>query len=187
RAELAAGLRQALTQQQFVLHFQPQIQGDNQVVGAEVLLRWLHPEQGLIPPGRFIPVAESSGQILSIGRWVLQQACMQLAEWARHSSTANWYLAVNVSARQLHDVNFVAEVTTALQDSGARPERLLLELTESQLLQDIDIVISKMQQLTELGVRFSLDDFGTGYSSLSYLKRLPLSQLKIDHSFVRDI
>ena len=187
RAELAAGLRQALTQQQFVLHFQPQIQGDNQVVGAEVLLRWLHPEQGLIPPGRFIPVAESSGQILSIGRWVLQQACMQLAEWARHSSTANWYLAVNVSARQLHDVNFVAEVTTALQDSGARPERLLLELTESQLLQDIDIVISKMQQLTELGVCFSLDDFGTGYSSLSYLKRLPLSQLKIDRSFVRDI
>ena len=187
RAELAAGLRQALTQQQFVLHFQPQIQGNNQVVGAEVLLRWLHPEHGLVPPGRFIPVAESSGQILPIGRWVLQQSCMQLAEWARHSDTASWYLAVNVSARQLHDVNFVAEVKTALQDSGARPEMLLLELTESQLLQDIDIVISKMQQLTALGVRFSLDDFGTGYSSLSYLKRLPLAQLKIDGSFVRDI
>ena len=187
RAELAAGLRLALTQQQFVLYFQPQIQAENGIVGAEVLLRWLHPDTGLIAPGLFIPIAESSGQILQIGRWVLQQACMQLAEWARHSSTANWYLAVNVSARQLHDVHFVDEVKKALRDADARPDKLVLELTESQLLQDVDTVIKKMQQLTALGVRFSLDDFGTGYSSLSYLKRLPLAQLKIDGSFVRDI
>ena len=186
RTELATGLRQAMAQQQFVLHFQPQIQGDT-IVGAEVLLRWQHPDKGLVAPGLFIPVAESSGQILQIGRWVLQQACMQLAEWARHSDTASWYLAVNVSARQLHDVHFVDEVKKALRDNGAVAENLVLELTESQLLQDIDTVIHKMQQLTALGVRFSLDDFGTGYSSLSYLKRLPLSQLKIDRSFVRDI
>ncbi|GAB2909245.1 EAL domain-containing protein [Rheinheimera gaetbuli] len=187
RAELAAGLRLALTQQQFVLYFQPQVQADNVIVGAEVLLRWQHPDKGLVAPGLFIPIAESSGQILQIGRWVLQQACMQLAEWARQSNSASWYLAVNVSARQLHDVHFVDEVKKALRDNDAMPDKLVLELTESQLLQDVDTVINKMQQLTGLGVRFSLDDFGTGYSSLSYLKRLPLSQLKIDRSFVRDI
>lgn len=187
RTELAAGLREAVAGQQFVLHFQPQILEDNKVAGAEVLLRWQHPQRGLIAPGQFIPVAESSGQILQIGRWVLQQACMQLAEWARHAVSAQWYLSVNVSARQLHDAHFVDEVKKALSDSGARPEKLLLELTESQLLQDVDVVISKMQQLRALGVCFSLDDFGTGYSSLSYLKLLPLTQLKIDRSFVRDL
>ena len=187
RTELAAGLRQALAEQQFVLHFQPQILADATVAGAEVLLRWQHPTMGLIAPGQFIPVAESSGQILPIGRWVLQQACMQLAEWARHPVSSHWYLSVNVSARQLYDVHFVDEVKKALSDSGARPDKLLLELTESQLLQDVDVVISKMQQLQTLGVSFSLDDFGTGYSSLSYLKLLPLTQLKIDRSFVRDL
>ena len=187
RAELAAGLRQALLQQQFVLYFQPQLQHGSGVVGAEVLLRWQHPTLGMMAPGHFIPVAESSGQIQAIGYWVLQQSCMQLAEWARHSATANWYLAVNISARQLHATSFVADVRKALQESGAKASCLVLELTESQLLQDIDSVIDKMQQLTALGVRFSLDDFGTGYSSLSYLKRLPLQQLKIDRSFVRDI
>lgn len=190
RADIATGLRQALTQQEFVLHFQPQLQRNQDVVsvvGAEVLIRWQHPTQGMMAPGHFIPVAESSGQILAIGRWVLQQSCHQLAEWARRPETANWYLAVNISARQLHSPGFVEDVSTALQDSGARPQCLVLELTESQLLQDIDSVIGKMQQLTTLGVRFSLDDFGTGYSSLSYLKRLPLQQLKIDGSFVRDI
>ena len=176
RAELAAGLRQALLQQQFVLYFQPQLQHGSGVVGAEVLLRWQHPTLGMMAPGHFIPVAESSGQIQAIGYWVLQQSCMQLAEWARHSATANWYLAVNISARQLHATSFVADVRKALQDSGAKASCLVLELTESQLLQDIDSVIDKMQQLTALGVRFSLDDFGTGYSSLSYLKRLPLQQ-----------
>uniref|UniRef100_A0A486XKW5 cyclic-guanylate-specific phosphodiesterase n=1 Tax=Rheinheimera sp. BAL341 TaxID=1708203 RepID=A0A486XKW5_9GAMM len=187
RADIATGLRQAITQQEFVLHFQPQLEHSRGVVGAEVLIRWQHPTQGLIAPGQFITVAESTGQILAIGRWVLQQSCYQLAEWARHPHSANWYLAVNISARQLHSPGFVDDVSKALQDSGARPECLILELTESQLLQEIDNVIDKMRQLTELGVRFSLDDFGTGYSSLSYLKQLPLAQLKIDGSFVRDI
>ena len=187
RAELATGLRQALKNREFVLHFQPQLQSGKGVVGAEVLLRWQHPEQGMIAPGHFIPVAEATGQILAIGHWVLEQSCLQLAEWARRPETSQWYLAVNISARQLHANDFVQEVKRALHFSGADPGKLLLELTESQLLQDIDVVIDKMQQLNELGVRFSLDDFGTGYSSLSYLKKLPLKQLKIDRSFVRDI
>ncbi|MEO3678393.1 EAL domain-containing protein [Rheinheimera sp. FR7-31] len=187
RAELAAGLREALLQHQFVLHFQPQIEHSAGVVGAEVLIRWQHPQRGLLAPGEFISVAESSGQILAIGNWVLQQSCYQLAEWARQPNSAHWYLAVNISARQLHSVNFVQDVHKAISDSGALPQQLVLEITESQLLQDVDSVIDKMLQLTELGVRFSLDDFGTGYSSLSYLKRLPLAQLKIDRSFVRDV
>jgi len=187
RAELAAGLRQAILNNELLLHFQPQLEREKGIVGAEVLLRWQHPEQGMISPARFIPVAESTGQILQIGHWVLEQSCLQLAEWARFPDTTHWYLAVNISARQLHSANFVADVTRALQQSGAAPDKLVLELTESQLLQDVDTVIAKMQQLTNLGVRFSLDDFGTGYSSLSYLKLLPLQQLKIDHSFVRDL
>ncbi|HEY0924305.1 EAL domain-containing protein [Rheinheimera pacifica] len=187
RSDIATGLRQALLQDEFVLYFQPQLERNLGVVGAEVLLRWQHPEHGMIVPASFIPVAESSGQILQIGRWVLEKSCLQLAEWARHTDTAHWYLAVNISARQLHSSAFVQEVVSALEQSGAAPEKLVLELTESQLLQDIDTIIDKMQQLNTLGVRFSLDDFGTGYSSLSYLKLLPLKQLKIDRSFVRDL
>ncbi|WP_240222633.1 EAL domain-containing protein [Rheinheimera hassiensis] len=187
RSDIATGLRQALLQDEFVLYFQPQLERNLGVVGAEVLLRWQHPQQGMIVPASFIPVAESSGQILQIGRWVLEKSCLQLAEWARHKDTAHWYLAVNISARQLHSSAFVQEVISALEQSGAAPEKLVLELTESQLLQDIDTIIDKMQQLNTLGVRFSLDDFGTGYSSLSYLKLLPLKQLKIDRSFVRDL
>ena len=187
RSDIATGLRQALLQDEFVLYFQPQLERNLGVVGAEVLLRWQHPQHGMIVPASFIAVAESSGQILQIGRWVLEKSCLQLAEWARHKDTAHWYLAVNISARQLHSSAFVQEVISALEQSGAAPEKLVLELTESQLLQDIDTIIDKMQQLNTLGVRFSLDDFGTGYSSLSYLKLLPLKQLKIDRSFVRDL
>lgn len=187
RADIATSLRQALKQKEFILFFQPQIARNAGIVGAEVLLRWQHPERGMVAPAQFIPVAESTGQILQIGQWVLEQSCMQLSEWARFPDTAQWYLAVNISARQLHAANFVQEVRRALRYSGAKPDRLVLELTESQLLQDVDIVIDKMCQLTDIGVRFSLDDFGTGYSSLSYLKRLPLKQLKIDRSFVRDL
>ena len=187
RAEIAAGLRHAVLNNEFVLQFQPQLEWEQGIVGAEVLLRWQHPQQGMMAPAQFIPIAESTGQILQIGRWVLEQSCQQLAEWARYPHSANWYLAVNISARQLHAANFVDEVSRALEHSGAAPEKLVLELTESQLLQDVETVIEKMHQLTALGVRFSLDDFGTGYSSLSYLKLLPLQQLKIDRSFVRDI
>ncbi|MDX1537725.1 EAL domain-containing protein [Arsukibacterium sp.] len=187
RSALQTGLRQALSQKQFSLHFQPQYHSDGQVLGAEVLLRWFDEELGPVSPAEFIPLAEDSGLILPIGAWVLQQSCRQLADWQHDPIKADWHLAVNLSVRQLHDPQFVQLVRDTLQQTGARPEKLVLELTETQLLEDIEAVIVKMQQLGELGVRFSLDDFGTGYSSLSYLKRLPLNQLKIDGSFVRDL
>tara|TARA_R110002126_G_scaffold98045_14_gene228109 strand:+ start:2464 stop:5016 length:2553 start_codon:yes stop_codon:yes gene_type:complete len=187
RSAMLSGLRQALSQQQFHLHFQPQYHSDGRVLGAEVLLRWQDPELGAVSPADFIPLAEDCGLIIPIGAWVLQQSCLQIAHWQHDSSRAGWHLAVNLSVRQLHDSNFVKMVRETLQQSGANPANLVLELTETQLLQDVEAVIIKMQQLGELGVRFSLDDFGTGYSSLSYLKRLPLHQLKIDGSFVRDL
>lgn len=187
RSAMLSGLRQALEQQQFSLHFQPQYHLDGQVVGAEVLLRWSDPDLGSVSPAEFIPLAEECGLILPIGAWVLQQSCLQLADWQHDELKSGWHLAVNLSVRQLHDPNFVELVRDTLYQSGANPENLVLELTETQLLQDIEAVILKMQQLGELGIRFSLDDFGTGYSSLSYLKRLPLNQLKIDGSFVRDL
>ncbi|WP_254795766.1 EAL domain-containing protein [Arsukibacterium indicum] len=187
RSALQSGLRQALSLQQFSLYFQPQYHSDGQMLGAEVLLRWFDPELGPVSPVEFIPLAEDSGLILPIGAWVLQQSCQQLADWQRDPVKTHWHLAVNLSVRQLHDPDFVKLVRDTLQQTGARPENLVLELTETQLLEDIEAVIAKMQQLGELGVRFSLDDFGTGYSSLSYLKRLPLNQLKIDGSFVRDL
>ncbi|SNY60773.1 periplasmic sensor diguanylate cyclase/phosphodiesterase [Arsukibacterium tuosuense] len=187
RSALHTGLRHALSQQQFSLHFQPQYHRDGQVLGAEVLLRWFDAELGPVSPAEFIPLAEDSGLILPIGAWVLQQSCQQLADWQHDTLKADWHLAVNLSVRQLHDPKFVELVRNTLQQTGANPANLVLELTETQLLEDIEAVIVKMQQLGELGVRFSLDDFGTGYSSLSYLKRLPLNQLKIDGSFVRDL
>jgi len=157
------------------------------ITGAEALLRWHHPRRGLVPPLDFIPLAEDTGLILPIGRWVLETACGQLARWASDPARAHLRLAVNVSARQLHQADFVDQVKAALADSGADPRLLDLELTESLLVTDIDCTISKMQALKALGVGFSLDDFGTGYSSLAHLKRLPLDQLKIDRTFVRDI
>ncbi|WP_301003921.1 EAL domain-containing protein [Arsukibacterium sp.] len=187
RSALHTGLRHALSQQQFSLYFQPQYHSNGQVLGAEVLLRWFDAELGPVSPAEFIPLAEDSGLILPIGAWVLQQSCLQLADWQHDSQKSYWHLAVNLSVRQLHDPKFVELVRNTLQQSGANPENLVLELTETQLLEDIEAVIEKMQQLGRMGVRFSLDDFGTGYSSLSYLKRLPLNQLKIDGSFVRDL
>ena len=187
RSAMHTGLRHALSQQQFTLYFQPQYHSDGQVLGAEVLLRWFDPELGQVSPAEFIPLAEDSGLILPIGAWVLQQSCQQLADWQHDRVKADWHLAVNLSVRQLHDPKFVKLVSDTLAQTGANPANLVLELTETQLLQDIEAVIVKMEQLGKLGVRFSLDDFGTGYSSLSYLKRLPLNQLKIDGSFVRDI
>ena len=187
RATLELDLRKAFAEQQFSLYYQPQVMGKNQITGAESLLRWHHPERGLVSPGDFIPLAESTGLILPLGKWVLETACTQLVRWASQSEMQDFTVAVNVSARQFHHRNFVAEVIDVLERTGANPRRLKLELTESLLVSNLDDVIVKMTTLKEHGVGFSLDDFGTGFSSLSYLKRLPLDQLKVDQSFVRDI
>ena len=187
RAEVEAGLWGALEKQQFVLQYQPQIAADGTVIGVEALVRWHHPERGMIPPAEFIPLAEESGLILALGRWVLESACAQLAAWASDARRARLKIAVNVSARQFRQDDFVADVLEVLARSGADPARLELELTESSLVIDVDKVVAKMDALKARGVGFSLDDFGTGYSSLAYLKRLPLDQVKIDRGFVRDI
>ena len=187
RATLEAELREAVNNNQFVLYYQPQ-GGDNvRLTGAEALLRWQHPQHGSISPAAFIPVAEASGLILPLGQWVLQTACKQLAAWSARPEMAHLTMAVNVSARQFRQPDFVAEVVSVLHTTGVKPERLKLELTESVLVDNVEDIIIKMTALKASGVGFSLDDFGTGYSSLSYLKRLPLDQLKIDQSFVRDI
>ena len=187
RAQLEADLRQALITQQLVLHYQPQatLQGD--VIGAECLLRWQHPQRGMVPPGQFIAVAEESDLILHIGQWVLHSACTQLARWQEQPQWAHLQLSVNVSARQFRQSDFVHQVIETLQVTGARAPLLTLELTESLVLDNVEDAIDKMHQLRTKGVRFSVDDFGTGYSSLAYLTRLPLHQLKIDQSFVRNL
>jgi len=187
RAELEADIRQGILYGQFLLYFQPQVDGAGRVVGAEALLRWKHPSRGMVSPVEFIPVAEDSGQILTLGSWILETACAQLVEWAGHPDTEALTLAVNVSTRQFRQQDFAQHILDMLDYTGANPHRLKLELTESLLADNLDDVIQKMSALRTRGVAFSLDDFGTGYSSLSYLKRLPLDQLKIDQSFVRDL
>ena len=187
RAALEMGLREALAKNQLHLYYQAQVTGEHQITGAEVLLRWQHPQRGMVMPGEFIALAEESGLILPLGQWVLENACAQLARWDTQPAMAHLTVAVNVSARQFHQRDFVDQVLAALKRTGANPQRLKLELTESVLVANIDGVITKMSALKEIGVGFSLDDFGTGYSSLSYLKRLPLDQLKIDQGFVRDV
>ena len=187
RVEMVADLREAIREQQFSLHYQPQVDANRHIIGAEALLRWEHPQRGQVSPGDFIHAAEESGLIIEVGNWVLESACRQLVMWAADMRTAGLSVAVNVSARQLHQDDFVDQVLATLQQTGANPQRLKLELTESLLVSDVDRTIAKMSALKEAGIGFSLDDFGTGYSSLSYLKQLPLNQLKIDRSFVRDI
>jgi diguanylate cyclase (GGDEF)-like protein len=187
RAALEEDLREALRSQQFLLFYQAQVDGAGAITGVEALLRWQHPRRGLVSPAEFIPLAEDTGLIVPIGRWVLETACAQLSAWAARPDRRALNIAVNVSARQFYSQDFVEQVTQVLDSSGAAPQRLKLELTESLLVTHIEDVISKMQTLKAAGVCFSLDDFGTGYSSLSYLKKLPLDQLKIDQSFVRDI
>ena len=187
RADMERDLRRAIDNDQFILYYQIQVRSDGQPVGAEVLLRWQHPQQGLIAPGQFIGLAEETGLIMSIGEWVLRAACQQLKTWATHPFLARLPLAVNVSARQFHSPNLVHTIQTILLETGVQADLLKLELTESIVLDNIDDTIEKMQQLKNLGVHFSLDDFGTGYSSLAYLTRLPLDQLKIDRSFVCNI
>lgn len=187
RAGLEAGLRQALSRNEFRLFVQPQVDGARQAIGAETLLRWQPPGKPMVAPGDFIPLAEETGLIVPIGLWVLDMACARLRRWADNPKTAGLYLAVNVSARQFRQADFVEQVKAALARNEADPQRLKLELTESLLLDNVDGVVVKMQALRAIGVRFSLDDFGTGYASLSYLKRFPFEQLKVDRSFVRDI
>jgi diguanylate cyclase (GGDEF)-like protein/PAS domain S-box-containing protein len=187
RVGLEADLHRALRDQQFVLHFQPQVDRDSAVTGAEVLVRWQHPTRGLMLPGEFIPLAEETRLILPLGQWVLETACAQLVHWGKRDDTAHLTLSVNVSVQQLKQSDFVQRVQAALDRTGANPRRLKLELTESLLMGDEEDTIAKMTALGTLGVGFALDDFGTGYACLAYLKRLPLERLKIDRSFVEDV
>ena len=187
RVELEEQLRKAIELQQFKLHYQIQVGAAGQALGAEALIRWEHPERGLISPFHFIPLAEETGLILPIGQWVLDSACARLKLWEQNESTRQLRLSVNVSARQFHQPDFADQVQATVLYHAIDPSLLNLELTESMLLDDVHGMISSMEKLRKIGVRFELDDFGTGYSSLQYLKKLPLYQLKIDQSFVRDI
>ena len=187
RSALEADLHPAVALGQLRLYYQPQVDSARRVIGVEALLRWQHPQRGLVPPDNFIPLAEESGLIVPIGLWVLETACAQLKTWADDAPTAGLQIAVNVSARQFRQIDFVAQVQGVLAASGANPARLKLELTESLVLDNVNDSIAKMQEIKRLGVVFSMDDFGTGYSSLSYLAKLPLDQLKIDRSFVRNL
>ena len=187
RVKIEAALRQALEQGQFELYFQPQVDRDHRVIGGEILLRWQHPELGEIAPGEFIPVAESSGLIIPLGKWVLQQACGILRDWQAEPLLADLTMAINISPRQFRHEDFVDEVERTIRQYKLPASLIELEVTEGMLITDVADTVLRMERLAALGVRFSLDDFGTGYASLAYLKRLPLYQLKIDYSFVRDL
>jgi diguanylate cyclase (GGDEF)-like protein/PAS domain S-box-containing protein len=187
RYALEHDLRDGLVREEFRLYCQPQFDGDGQLAGGEILLRWQHPQRGLVGPAEFIPTAESTGLMLQVGRWVLRESCRRLAGWGSDPVLGKIQLAVNVSAQQVHALQFVDDTLDIIAQTGADPHRLSLELTESLLAENMEDVIEKMHRLKQAGVNFSIDDFGTGYSSLSYLKRFPLEKLKIDKSFVRDI
>ena len=187
RFSLEGELHKALENHEFLLHYQIQVDNFHRALGAEVLIRWIHPSHKTISPVEFIPLAEETGLILPIGHWVLDTVCAQLKVWEEAVITRDLVLSVNISAKQFHHAGFVARVHDVVQRHAINPMRLKLELTESMLLDNIEDTINKMHQIKALGVSFSMDDFGTGYSSLQYLKRLPLDQLKIDQSFVRDI
>jgi EAL domain-containing protein (putative c-di-GMP-specific phosphodiesterase class I) len=187
RADMEHDLRLAIANRQFQLYYQPQVTEVNNVTGAECLLRWTHSSGRMVSPVDFIGLAEETGLIVPLGQWVLETACMQLAVWAENDATAHLVLAVNVSAVQFHQADFVETVLTTIERTRANPQRLKIELTESLLVSNITETIEVMHRLKARGVGFSLDDFGTGFSSLSYLKRLPLDQLKIDQTFVRDL
>lgn len=187
RAALETALRQAIQTQQLQLYLQPQVNAQGDICSMEVLLRWKHPDEGFISPAEFIPLAENSGLILPLGNWVLQQACRQLAEWSHGHPLGHIRLAVNISSRQFRHAQFVETLLQCLHDHGVEAARLELEITESLLIDDLDNTIRRLRELRQHGISVSLDDFGTGYASLSYLKRLPLDQVKIDQSFVRDL
>jgi EAL domain-containing protein (putative c-di-GMP-specific phosphodiesterase class I) len=185
RLALDRDLQLALSGEQLRLFLQPQVDATGRVIGAEALLRWQHPRQGLLSPATFIPVAEESGLIVQIGEWVLREAADLLVRLS--AQAIDFSISVNISPRQFRETNFVERVQAVIAASGADPRQLVLEITESILVSDIDEAIAKMTALREFGVRWSLDDFGTGYSSLAYLKRLPLQEFKIDRSFVTDV
>jgi len=187
RVKLEGALNEAIQNQQFKLYYQAQVSDSDGIVGVEALVRWFDPKRGMVSPVEFIPLAEETGLILPIGAWVLETACQQLAAWAAQPAMAHLSIAVNVSAWQFRESNFVSQTLATLERTGANPHRLKLELTESVLIADAEDVIVKMNALKAIGIGFAIDDFGTGYSSLSYLKRLPLERLKIDQSFVRNI
>lgn len=187
RRMMEVEMRHAIANDDFSLHYQPQINEAGQVVGAEALIRWHHAEMGNIPPGKFIPLAEQTGLIVPIGNWVLRAACAQLALWEGNPETSKLTLAVNVSASQFRQPDFVHNVREIVRLSGARASHLKLELTESMFVDNIDATVTKMNALRDIGIVWSLDDFGTGYSSLSVLHRFPLGQIKIDQAFVRDM
>lgn len=184
---LESDLRQAITGQQFQLYYQPQVGDNGAIIGAEALLRWSHPDRGMVLPGTFVPLAEESGLIQPIGHWVLREACAQLRAWADIPGAGSLRLAVNISVRQFQQPDFVEEVRQVIATSGIAPTRLKLELTESLVLRDVADTIAKMEELKAMGIGFSMDDFGTGHSSVAQLKSLPLEQLKIDLSFVREL
>ena len=187
RVGLERDLKLALAKNQLILYYQPQVEANQQIIGAEALIRWHHPQRGLVSPVDFIPLAEETGLILPIGYWILETACAQIKQWEGSEPTRHIKIAVNVSARQFRQSDFVEQVRQILQSTAINPKNLKLELTETIVLDDIDETIKKMNELHKFGVSFSIDDFGTGYSSLSYLSRLPLDQLKIDQSFVFNI
>jgi diguanylate cyclase (GGDEF)-like protein len=187
RSSIEAELRQAIRRRELILHYQPLVDAERRLVGAEALLRWQHPQRGLVLPDGFIAIAEEVGLIDALGRWALDTACAQLKVWSRDPALARLHLAVNVCAHQIRDPDFVQQVMSVVERHGADPTRLKLELTESVLLHDVDDTIAKMNELKARGVGFALDDFGAGYSSLSYLRRLPLEQLKADRSFVHEM
>jgi EAL domain-containing protein (putative c-di-GMP-specific phosphodiesterase class I) len=184
---MESDLRLAIKEKQFILHYQVQMDNSNRPVGAEALIRWEHPLRGMVSPAEFIPVAEESALILDIGNWVLETASRQLAEWSKQRITRDLSLAVNVSPQQFRQPDFVSRIYTLLHKFNLDASRIKLELTEGVILDDVNDVVEKMHALKALGVTLSLDDFGTGYSSLSYLKLLPLDQIKIDQSFVRNV
>jgi EAL domain-containing protein (putative c-di-GMP-specific phosphodiesterase class I) len=186
RVELEAELRRAIEQEEFTIHYQPIIDlGSSKITGMEALVRWNHPRRGLVPPMKFIPLAEETGLIVPLGEWIIVEACKQIQSWlTEYSGRFDFSLTVNISIRQFHQKDLVDVVSRALNESGLSPRSLILEITESFMMQDAENTIDKLQQLKNLGIRLAIDDFGTGYSSLSYLQRFPIDILKIDKSFI---
>ena len=189
RIELEEDLRRAIDKREFVLHYQPIVDlQTRQMMGMEALVRWKHPRLGLLPPDRFIPVAEETNLIVPLGEWILREACQQTESWrAKYGDNLGISITVNISIRQFQQKELVEIVASALADAGLPPETLILEITESFMIQDAEATIVKLHELKKLGVRLAIDDFGTGYSSLSYLQRFPVDILKIDKSFVEKL